>query len=205
MSVATSAQTDYDCLHACQTASPKLQARTLEMNAYEDFKLEAIEPEFADSLVSLTLKGLISTFDVAGLLWQLPKLKWLRMECIVVSQMPSNDDFIEECRSERKDNIFKPINKSLRFLKAVDLQKSSYLLSVQDFSDPLPYTADLELSLHRGLVLDFGCRFPSLDTLRISSRSLEGVKECIETLLDSGIAPDQTKHLAHLRLQAIEE
>ncbi|KAJ2332466.1 hypothetical protein GGI00_002774 [Coemansia sp. RSA 2681] len=194
-----------DCLTSiCQTASSKLQSLTLDMNISDDFGFAAMEPLFADSLVSLTLRGEISSEDAGYLLMQLPKLKWLSMRNSVVPYIPSNEMLVELCQEESKGHLSRPVNKSLRCLRAEKLQAIPYYTNDMY---PLSFslTAVYEVSLYRGLIFDLVCRLPSLDTLLVSSDCLEGVKECVQALVDSGVAPMETIHLPRIKLLANED
>ncbi|KAJ2437127.1 hypothetical protein GGF42_008727 [Coemansia sp. RSA 2424] len=188
----------------CQTANSKLQSLMLNMYIRDDFGFPAMEPAFADSLVSLTLLGEISSEDVGCLLRQLPKLKWLSMQSSVVPYIPSNEMLVELCQEKSKGRLSRPVNKSLRCLRAGRLQEEAYYAN-----DMYPFgisgTVTQKLSLYRGLVFDLVCRLPSLDTLLISSAYLEGVKECVQVLVDSGVARKQTSHLPCLKLLANED
>ncbi|KAJ2498791.1 hypothetical protein IWW47_003434 [Coemansia sp. RSA 2052] len=194
-----------DCLTSiCQTASSKLQSLLLNMYIRDDFGFPAMEPVFADSLVSLTLLGEISSEDVGYLLLQLPKLKWLSLLCSVVPYIPSNEMLVELCQEESKRYLSRSVNMSLRCLRAARLQEEAYYANDM-YPSGLSATITQKLSLYRGLIFDLVCRLPSLDTLLVSSTYLEGVKECIQALVDSGVAHKQTSHLPRLKLLANED
>ncbi|KAJ1669931.1 hypothetical protein GGF38_001879, partial [Coemansia sp. RSA 25] len=143
-----------DCLTSiCQTASSKLQSLMLNMYIRDDFGFPAMEPVFADSLVSLTLLGEISSEDVGYLLLQLPKLKWLSLLCSVVPYIPSNEMLVELCQEESKRYLSRSVNMSLRCLRAARLQEEAYYAN-----DMCPFslsdTITQKLSLYRGLIFD---------------------------------------------------
>ncbi|KAJ2751706.1 hypothetical protein GGI19_004306 [Coemansia pectinata] len=60
------------------------------------------------------------------------------------------------------------------------------------------------LALYRGLLYDLVCNLPSLTTLQVRATSLEGVKECIQELVDSNVAPGFLGHFRNIKLQAID-
>ncbi|KAJ2452942.1 hypothetical protein GGF42_003922 [Coemansia sp. RSA 2424] len=193
-----------DCLTSiCQTSSSKLQSLTLDMYIRDDFGFPAMEPVFADSLISLTLMGEISSEDVGYLLLQLPKLKWLSLLRSVVPYIPSNEMLVELCQEESKRYISRSVNMSLRCLRAARLQEEAYYANdMYPFS--LADTITQKLSLYRGLIFDLVCRLPSLDTLLVNSVFLEGVKECIHALVGAKVAPKHLGHLRNLKIQPID-
>ncbi|KAJ2908470.1 hypothetical protein GGI21_002853, partial [Coemansia aciculifera] len=111
-----------------------------------------MEPEFADSLLSLTLKGQLSIDDVILLVPQFPRIKWLNLEGIVTESIESDHKMTGQISKERKEHVPNPIcnNKSLRFLRATDLCVYDYMDSYHDAST----SSDVELELYRGLIFD---------------------------------------------------
>ncbi|KAJ2893323.1 hypothetical protein IWW38_002900 [Coemansia aciculifera] len=55
-----------------------------------------------------------------------------------------------------------------------------------------------------GVVVGLVCCLPALDTLRVDSQFVEGIKESISTLTDTDIAPELKTCLQRLRVQPLD-
>ncbi|KAJ2901954.1 hypothetical protein GGI21_004618 [Coemansia aciculifera] len=189
-----------NCLSSvCASASPNLQALTLEVSTDGRIGFVDMKSAFADSLVSLTLNGDISTEDVIVLVQQFPRLKWLNLKGTLLEFISSDYGLAGQVSRESKDNELTSVNTSLRFLRAVSLSEYDYF----DSYDPPSFVEAKETSLCRGLISDLVCRLPSLDTLQVNESAFEGVKSAIKVLVDTNSAPEYTQTLSRLKIQAV--
>ncbi|KAJ2406731.1 hypothetical protein GGF41_006903 [Coemansia sp. RSA 2531] len=197
-----------DCLSILfYSVNSNVQALNLEMSLCRDFEFKDLSTEmFEENLVSLTLKCEIDVEELDLLLCSFSNLRRLILHSIIADFVPSTSEIVRILRSPDAAEMLVPSCRSLQFLHADGLR-------YYDDDDPSDlsseskstFTLTYELALYRGLLFDLVCNLPSLTTLQVRATSLEGVKECIQGMVDCNVAPDFLGHLRSLKVQAIDD
>ncbi|KAJ2033311.1 hypothetical protein GGI13_001584 [Coemansia sp. RSA 455] len=197
-----------DCLSILfYSVNSNVQALNLEMSLCRGFEFKDLGIDtLEENLVSLTLKCEIDVAELELLLCSFSNLRRLILHSVISELIPSTWEMYRILRSPDAEEMLVPTCESLQFLQADGLR-------YYDDDDPsdLSYesrsthTLTYELALYRGLLLNFVCTMPSLTTLQVRATSLEGVRECIQGLVDCNVAPDFLGHLRSLKVQAIDD
>ncbi|KAJ2257542.1 hypothetical protein GGI13_000871 [Coemansia sp. RSA 455] len=201
---------EYDSKHfikvlptVLSTVYSELQHLALAVNIRKDLELLFMEPSFAGNLVSLTLEGEYGQHDVEHLLQLFPNLQILDV-CIIVSEpIFTVPDLIDEYCRANTAQMLSPLNMSLCVLNAY----GQHYFFGHCGLDIIPESKRLmapELNHYCGLLIDFVCRLPALDMLRVSSQSVEGVNEGICAIVGTNVGLEYVDHLHHLRVRALD-
>ncbi|KAJ2877082.1 hypothetical protein GGH93_000240 [Coemansia aciculifera] len=193
-----------DCLSILfYSISSNVQALNLEMSVCKGFVFDNLSTEiFEDNLVSLTLKCDIDPEELYVLLGSFSSLRRLTLHSVITDPIFYTSTILSALGSS--DIAMMPACESLQFLHADGLRYYD-----DDPFDPTSEsneanTLSFEIALYRGLLYDLVCNLPSLTTLQVRATSLEGVKECIQELVDSNVAPGFLGHFRNIKLQAID-
>ncbi|KAJ2640975.1 hypothetical protein GGF44_002330, partial [Coemansia sp. RSA 1694] len=186
------------------TVSPNLQHLTLAMNLEEGSQLRlSTPPLLADSLSHLTLEGEYGQHDVEHLLQSFPNLRSLSVCAIVGEPASTVLELVDKHRCANTVQLLMPLNASLCVLNVHEKRYFSGYNGWNCIPGPKRPMAP-KLSHCRGLLAGLICRLPALDTMRVSSHSVDGVNESIQAIVKSGVSPEHIACLQRLRVHSLD-
>ncbi|KAJ2860207.1 hypothetical protein GGH94_005659 [Coemansia aciculifera] len=185
--------------------SSNVQTLNLEMSICRGFEFRDLSTDmFDDHLVSLTLKCEIDVDELDLLLCSFLNLRRLILHSIIADPILSTSEIVRILGSSNAAAMLVPVCKNLQFLHADGLRYYDDDPSDQTLESIITHTLAFEVALYRGLLFDLVCNLPSLTTLQVRGTSVEGVKDCIQGLVDSNVASEFLGHFRDLKVQAIE-
>ncbi|KAJ2745605.1 hypothetical protein GGI20_002040 [Coemansia sp. BCRC 34301] len=185
------------------TASPGLQSMSLMLYMYYLFRLSRVRPAFAESLSTLTFEGHIFVECAALLLPQLTSMQRLNIfECVTRRMLVSH--VVDAYKQGGRQASMRWLNKSVRRARSERLQQPAEL-SRWNIATDEPHSKVGEVEMHCGLLLDLVCRLPSLETLLMSDRAIDGMKKCIGTLTKANPRFKRMNRIRFIKLQAAVE
>ncbi|KAJ2065440.1 hypothetical protein GGI17_000253 [Coemansia sp. S146] len=185
------------------TVTPDLQHLTLAMDIGKGLGLQLEVPPFADSLSSLTLEGEYGQRDVKSLLQLFPHLRILNVCAIVSEPITTVLNLVDEYRRSNTAQLLAPLSSSLRVMSVYDKRYFTGYGGSNRVSHT-NHTPALGLDNYRGLLVGLVCRLPTLDTLRVGAKYLDGVHESVNALVDASSGPENIDCLGRLRVQPLD-